>query len=132
MIVLRRAHPTGYQFRRVGPDLLICGTAYWQEILVIRHYCFDASAEPPWDNQFEEITFPDARETWLANNIYDALRSDEEFPGVERVRDKYKVKEEYAKSAAEEWRVRPFREVLPRSWFAAISCDEDLARVLTK
>jgi len=130
-IVLRWTHPTGYRFRRVGPHLLICGTVYWTEILLIRHYCFDATVEPHWNNQFEEIAFPHARETWLADDIYDALGTNQEFPGVERIRDRYEFKE-HAKAAAEGWRVRPFREVLPLAWFAATSCDEDLATVSTK
>ncbi len=128
-IVLLRAHPSGYDFVRNGADLLICGRSYWQELLVIRHYCFNATAEPPWNNQFEEITFPHARETWIADDLYDALGSDKDFPGAERVNKVYRIKKEHARSAAEKWRVRPFRDVLPLAWFTATLCDEDPRKV---
>ena len=125
-LVLSWAHPSAYEFRRVGPHLLICAPAYWQEILLIRQYCYDRTAEPPWSNQFEEITFPQARETWLADEIYDSLGADRVFPSLERIRDDYELKE-HAEAAAEGWRVRPFRDVLPSGWFAAFQCDRDLA-----
>lgn len=127
-IILRQAHPTAYHFQRVGADLLICATAYWQEILIVRHYCSDATAEPPWNNEIEEITFADAGETWLSDEIYDGLGDGEEYPGVERIRDHYRVEADRAELAAKGWRVRPFREVLPRSWFTSFYCNEDLVR----
>ena len=130
-IVLRQAHPSGYQFIRVGADLLICSTSYWQEILIVRHFCMDNEDKRPWNNQIEEITFSHAGEIWLADDIYDQLELGKIFPSANRINKKYRLKK-FAEHAAKVWRVRPFRDVLPLKWFASASCSKNLAKVPPK
>jgi hypothetical protein len=120
-LILVRTNPATVHLERSGPHLLICGDAGRIEAVLIRQYCRGADPARPWNNEIEEIAFPLARETWLSNDLYDHLSEPADFPPPTRVVEVYGLGQDVSQ-AGKKWRVRPFREVLPSSWWASIDC----------
>lgn len=125
LLVLGGLMPDQLKWSRHGPHLLICSRAEGVEMIVARQYCHGDSPEGPWNNQFEELVFPSARQIWLADDLYDEYRADGDLVAVSRADDITELKDIFL-DAPEKWTVRSFGDALPRDWFAAYACRHDL------
>ena len=101
--------------------MLICGDADRVEAVLIRQYCRGTDPARPWNNEFEEIAFPLAREIWLTDDLFDGLSAPADFPPATRVTEVYGLGQD-ALSAGRRWRVRPYRDVLPSAWWSSMDC----------
>jgi hypothetical protein len=124
-LVLPDTPRSTFTFKRIGPHLLICAPARFLSIAIARQYCHGGQGDTAWNNEIEEITFPQSRETWLDDKIYDSMPRDGSFPSVDRLRDFYQMGD-FAQEAKKEWHVKPFRDVLPGAWLSSIECRRDL------
>lgn len=120
-LILSSANPARIRLERSGPHLLICGDADRTEAVLIRQYCRGADPARPWNNEFEEIAFPLAREIWLTDDLFDDLSEPADFPSASRVAEVYGLGQEVS-AAARKWRVRPYRDVLPSAWWSSVDC----------
>ena len=66
-LILPGAPIANFSFERVGPHLRICAPTYLLSIVLARQYCHGGEGGSAWNNQIEEITFTEERETWLAD-----------------------------------------------------------------
>jgi len=123
-LVLAGTNPTAVRLERSGPHLIICGNGDRIEAVLIRQYCRGGDPERPWNNEFEEIVFPNAREVWLADDLYDHLGETAEFPPTTRVAEVYGLGQDFL-PAGKRWRVRPYRDVLPSAWWSSMDCRRD-------
>ncbi len=122
-LVIHLLHTSETRLERLGPDLMICGKGWYFRIVIMRQYCHDISADPPWNNEIEEIVFPKDRESWLSNELYDSLPAGSEFPDAARRSETYGIKEdEDPEALTAAWTLKPFREVLPGAWGTSVQC----------
>lgn len=121
ILIVQGFDPRHLRITRSGPDLMICGRKRVIQTVLIRQYCRNNSRNPPWNNEIEEIVFPEARESWLADALYDSLPAGTDFPG-----DAYRAQHYNAGdgqgAGTWAWTVRPFRDTLPGAWLSSIQC----------
>ena len=126
MLVIGGLQPTAIDLQRKGPHLLICGRAAPIELMVLRQYCRGDAPGDSWNNGFEEIVFPGAREIWIADALFAHYHSTKEFLAAIRA-DEIEELQIPLRRNPNSWRVRPFSDVLPSDWFAPFACRNDLA-----
>lgn len=121
ILFIRGFYPRDLKITRHGLDLMICGRKWAIQTVLIRQYCHNDSRNPPWNNRMEEIVFPEAKEVWLADELYDALPADSDFPGA-AYRARLYDRDEEQVYRPWIWQVKPFRDTLPGAWLSSIQC----------
>ena len=121
ILVIRGLDPRHLRITRSGPDLMICGRKWVIETVLIRQYCRNYSRSPPWNNEIEEIVFPETKESWLADALYDSLPAGTDFPDAAYRARHYEPEDDQADKPWD-WTVKPFRDVLPSAWLSSIQC----------
>ena len=121
ILVIRDLDPRHLKITRSGADLMICGRKWAIQIVLIRQYCHNDFRNPPWNNRIEDIVFPEAKESWLADELYDSLPAGSDFPDAAYRARRYDPEDEKPDKQWD-WRVKPFRDVLPGGWLSSLQC----------
>jgi hypothetical protein len=111
-VLLPLGGPADYSMTRIGTSLRICSARQRISLFFVRHYCRGAAPGAVLNNEIEEITFPKARVTWLADELYDRAVAGDPFPPLHRIASLYGVADETS-LLKRPWTVRRFSDVLP-------------------
>ena len=126
MVVINGFRPSQVRVIREGAHLLVCGRNMPLSVTIYRQYCRGVSNDVAWNNQFEEIVFPDAGEIWLADELLDGAPSRSDIAALTRLDEFEEGKAAFKAHPKEDWRVRSFSDVLPSGWLSSLSCRHDL------
>jgi hypothetical protein len=125
LLVVVRINPDLITMFRYGPHLVMCGDRAPLELILLRQYCRGQTGENAWNNEFEEIVFPSAREIWFTDDLYAVWKADGDLKAVSRF-DEEKEGAKLLTGDTAAWRVRSFSDALPDQWFAPWACRRDL------
>jgi hypothetical protein len=110
-IFLGDIKPSTLKLGRLDDHLVVCIPELRYELVIAAHYCrgtADSSNDTP-NGEMEEFIFGEAGEIWLSDSLYDLAKKDPVRAEASRQGDLYEGR------AASDWRVRPFREVMPQA-----------------
>jgi len=119
-IVLENVRPGDVRAMREGAHLLLCGKTIPLSITLYRQYCRGVSDGTAWNNQFEEIVFPDAAEIWLADEVLESAPDRSDIAALTRING---LKDRTFN--LKDWHIRPFSAVLPSGWLSSLACRRD-------
>ena len=125
MLVIDDIRPTDVRLIRRGAHLLVCGKRVALSVTIYRQYCRGTSDGATWNNQIEEIVFPNAGEIWLADEVLDTASDRSDIAALTRI-DRLQEAKIAVKKYAGSWHVRPFSDVLPSGWLSSLACRRDM------
>jgi hypothetical protein len=101
--------PTALKLMRVQDHLVVCIPELRYELVIVAHYCRGAadSAESIPNGEVEEFIFREAGEIWVSDGLFDKTKADPARAEASRYGGFYEGR------AVANWRVRPFRDVMP-------------------
>lgn len=115
-VVLTTMHPRDIVLKRIGDSLALCVSTTNYELFIKHHYCRVSalSAQDTSNHEVEEFRFIAAGEIWLSDVLYEAYQKDpSKLADVDASDDT---------PPPSQWRVRPFREVMPDYAMPATGC----------
>ena len=129
-LTMRKMHPSEFKFLRHEHSLIICSNLYEIKLLLVRQYCYSAAGEksPAWNNQFEEISFPGAREVWLEETLYQATQKSTSS-ALNIIKKHYKEDIKIPLRELKRWKFKPFESTLPHRMWATYYCIKDNQRL---
>lgn len=118
-IVIDGARPEQFEVAREGAALKLCSAERNMSVVIMRQYCEGTDDKGRWNNAVEEITFSSG-ETWLSDEIVDALDPDERYV-TQTALESYGVRG-VAQSELERWRVVRMSDAIPQRGSASRAC----------